>query len=994
MAQAATAPAEESDADVGLAPSPATPAPAAQPAQPAVPGEEGRQVIVRPRAPPKPPPAPIASHEAVPLAVEPKEVAPAAVGQKPPTEESDADVGIQAPSSRMGDVLKSGWGGLAEGAAGLVGLPTDISHAADYGLDWAAAHARAMFTGENPQDLIQASQDAFIRARHGDALANALQTFAMPPGAAQVQGMIPGAGYRPQTGLGRYTHEIAAFAPGALIPFGEAGMAARLGSTIAPAIGSETLGHMTEGTRLEPWARMLGAGLGSAGQIAATTGARQFTAPMTEAGQRDLAAAQFRAGTQDPSEADQALRAAQAQRQPGMATGENIPGSRPTTGQVTGDLGQLDMERQLQAADPATHAARMSAQRAAQSEALGNVASGAPDTVSDLITRRLADIDAQHELEVGVRQQAHEAAGRSYEEQARTAAGQVARKGEPEALGEAARKPLAESMARAKEKEKRLWEAIDAHKIGVWTNQVGARARDVARRMGLQKPMGGEEKAIFDAAGNLPRWTRLSDLTDLTSRLKAEMRNERFTNGNTPALKRMTQLLKTSENVIKNAATRQSAKEAQAEMEGLRRMTPEDRANIMAARAATRARGEIERGPAGAIVRQGATSGTYRTLASQVPGKVFAAGPTGYQKLKAYTEALGKPHMDPVHDIVADSLAREATTDGMVDAGKLQRWQAKYSDALRALPDEIRQKFVSGPNEANEALAEGAAARREALIAHNKLDIAKEMGKPESAAMRADPAFKGLEGLTNPRDVQKTIGGMFERKDAVATMTRLANAVSSNPAAADGLKRAILDHVIEKVTSTAEAGTTGVQALKPGMTQSYLTKNRAVLKAAGFNDEQLANFDRIVADIQRQQRFAATKYPGQSNTAQDIFKHMKEASEAPHNFGVWGSLFAAKEGWEVLNKAAEAAHEWTGVPKGIAKTVGVAAVPVINKILKARQTGLGKATDLVHHAVMNPDAAADLLSRPTPGSQARLNRTFARHAMYAGLAGERTAALH
>lgn len=60
----------------------------------------------------------------------------------------------------------------------------------------------------------------------------------------------------------------------------------------------------------------------------------------------------------------------------------------------------------------------------------------------------------------------------------------------------------------------------------------------------------------------------------------------------------------------------------------------------------------------------------------------------------------------------------------MVDACKLQRWQAKYGDALHALPDNVRQKFVRGPNEANEALAEGAAAWREALIAHSKLDVA------------------------------------------------------------------------------------------------------------------------------------------------------------------------------------------------------------------------------------------------------------------------------
>ena len=50
--------------------------------------------------------------------------------------------------------------------------------------------------------------------------------------------------------------------------------------------------------------------------------------------------------------------------------------------------------------------------------------------------------------------------------------------------------------------------------------------------------------------------------------------------------------------------------------------------------------------------------------------------------------------MDPVHDIVSDSLAREATTDGMIDAKKLKTWQEKHRPALEALPDKIREKFL------------------------------------------------------------------------------------------------------------------------------------------------------------------------------------------------------------------------------------------------------------------------------------------------------------
>ena len=69
-------------------PIPAAPADAPAPVQTApAPGSEGRTVTVRPRAPPKPPPAPIVPHETAPVSVQPKVVAPAAPDQKPPPDD-------------------------------------------------------------------------------------------------------------------------------------------------------------------------------------------------------------------------------------------------------------------------------------------------------------------------------------------------------------------------------------------------------------------------------------------------------------------------------------------------------------------------------------------------------------------------------------------------------------------------------------------------------------------------------------------------------------------------------------------------------------------------------------------------------------------------------------------------------------------------------------------------------------------------------------------
>ena len=91
---------------------------------------------------------------------------------------------------------------------------------------------------------------------------------------------------------------------------------------------------------------------------------------------------------------------------------------------------------------------------------------------------------------------------------------------------------LPEALERARAKERRLWDAIQGDRVWVRT------------------PDGHKT---------------LSQITELASGLKAEMRQERAAHGDTPALKWMLELDRTMENLITVAATRQSAKEAQAE---------------------------------------------------------------------------------------------------------------------------------------------------------------------------------------------------------------------------------------------------------------------------------------------------------------------------------------------------------------------------------------------------------------------------------------------
>lgn len=156
--------------------------------------------------------------------------------------------------STIGDIAKSTGAGLVRGAAGLAGLKGDVEEIIGGGLDWLG---RKVGLPEPPP----------IRPPSG-AIETALEKVHkfLSPTSADVTSAIEGAIgplHEPETTAGEYARTIGEFVPGALA--GPGGLARKaLTQTVLPALASETAGQVTEGTRLEPYARMVGAILGSA----------------------------------------------------------------------------------------------------------------------------------------------------------------------------------------------------------------------------------------------------------------------------------------------------------------------------------------------------------------------------------------------------------------------------------------------------------------------------------------------------------------------------------------------------------------------------------------------------------------------------------------------------------------------------------------------------------------------------------------------------------
>lgn len=154
------------------------------------------------------------------------------------------------------DVGKSAGIGLVQGGIGLATLPGNVE-----ALGRAGINAVAGMAGAQPP----LSPETY------------LPTYSDWKGRVEDH---TGEFYKPKTTMGEYARTAGEFAPAAI---GGAGLASRAARIALPAVTSETAGQLTEGTALEPWARMGGA---LAGGMLPNTAARMVTpAPASQARQ-------------------------------------------------------------------------------------------------------------------------------------------------------------------------------------------------------------------------------------------------------------------------------------------------------------------------------------------------------------------------------------------------------------------------------------------------------------------------------------------------------------------------------------------------------------------------------------------------------------------------------------------------------------------------------------------------------------------------------------
>lgn len=148
------------------------------------------------------------------------------------------------------DALKSAGAGLVEGTIGLASMPQDLGT----WLGDKVGYGISRIAGRSPEEA-QADTERVNQIRGQSGL--------RPPSSREMTQAYEstfGPMYQPQTVIGQYARTVGEFAPTAVA--GPGSWARKTALSVVPAVASETGGQLTEGTALEPFARVGGALLG------------------------------------------------------------------------------------------------------------------------------------------------------------------------------------------------------------------------------------------------------------------------------------------------------------------------------------------------------------------------------------------------------------------------------------------------------------------------------------------------------------------------------------------------------------------------------------------------------------------------------------------------------------------------------------------------------------------------------------------------------------
>lgn len=376
--------------------------------------------------------------------------------------------------------------------------------------------------------------------------------------------------------------------------------------------------------------------------------------------------------------------------------------------------------------------------------------------------------------------------------------------------------------------------------------------------------------------------------------------------------------------------------------------SPEDRAALRAAnRAYADYKNTFRRGAVGDVLASATGPTGFRMAESGVPKALFRGGPQGSEAADSLIRAAGSPEaaVKLLGDYPAFAFRRAAETDGMIDPGKAAKWLDANKAALDKLPG-LREKFA-------DAAKAGAAVEKAAADGADRIKAMQD-----SAARHY--LTKGGEAVEPQAAVGKLLASPTAPKDAAAMMRTAERA--GNQAAIDGIKRNLVDYLLTKARSTAEAGTTGEKEIAGGVFQRWIANpsNAGVVRAV-LGPEGADMVAKVAEDIERAARAVnATKIPGSPGTAADLISH----AAGGHGLSVLGQVLVGQIAGEMI-EGGVGGMELGGAMAG--------AMMALNAM---RLAGMRNVDDLATAGLLNPELGRLLISKAVIADKPAILKTL------------------
>ena len=303
---------------------------------------------------------------------------------------------------------------------------------------------------------------------------------------------------------------------------------------------------------------------------------------------------------------------------------------------------------------------------------------------------------------------------------------------------------------------------------------------------------------------------------------------------------------------------------------------------------------------------------------AELASKFFAKGPVGAAKMRQFSEAVGdRPDaMRSMEDWAAHDFANAAVRDGRVNANLAERWLRDHDAALSVFP-QLKHRFADA--------AEAQRTAEDAIASH----IAARQAFEKSSA-----------GIMLGEDPVKAIGRVFTDANAPKTARELMKLTAHSPEAQNGLRRAAVEYIRQKLEGSTPAVGTEDDFLRPGQFRKWVDANDRTLNEL-FPDG-IGRFRRIADDLRRSSlTTSGSKIGTGSDTAQNASLMQAHDDHGGGGLGGWLSAIGMLAGEHVTGSLAP----------GIATIVGSKVLTNAKNAVQARTNAL------LDEALMDTQAA-------------------------------------